>query len=196
MKSYGPPYTLTLNVSSSFTLSSPDTFLSLSTVTTNTSGETTILSFETADGFPYPLRSVSRDDGHDPGHPGRIWTNHSTSSHEPVSIKLPAKLRIETDIVNGSRVWVDETFVGRFEVFVFGGRNTLFSWSQIALVAPLDRMEGGIDSLVLEAGVDSSTSQMSNVSHDQPPAESNADRLEDLGAVSLLVVISTAMLCL
>jgi hexosaminidase len=113
-----------------------------------------------------------------------------------VSIRLPVKLRIETDIVNGSRVWVDDTFVGRFEVFVFGGRNTLFSWSQMALVAPLDRIEGGIDSLVLEAGVESSTSRMSNVSHDQPPVESSVDRLEGLGAVSLLAIISMAMLCL
>jgi hexosaminidase len=196
MNSYGPPYTLTLNVSSSFTLSGPDTVLSLSTLTTNTSGDITTLIFTTADAFPYPLRSVSPDDGHDPGHPGRIWTNQSTSSHEPVSIRLPAKLRVETDIVNGSRVWVDDTSVGRFEVFVFGGRNTLFSWSQMALVAPLDRMEGGIDSLVLEAGVGLSMSHTSNVSHDQPPAESSADRLEGLGAVSLLPIISMAMLCL
>ena len=55
-------------------------------------------------------------------------------------------------MVHGSRVWVNGTFKGRFEVFVFGGKNTLFSWSQMALVAPLERIEGGVDGLVLEAG--------------------------------------------
>ncbi|CAE7033120.1 hypothetical protein HRS9139_05521 [Pyrenophora teres f. teres] len=153
MGSYGLPYILTMNASSSFSLFGPDTSLSLSKLTTNDSGEITTLVFTTADGFPYPLRSVSPDDGHDPGHPGRIWTNQSTSSHEPVPVTLPATLCIETDIISGSRVWIDEKFAGRFEVFVFGGRNTLFSWSQMALVAPLNGVEGGIDSLVLEAGV-------------------------------------------
>jgi hexosaminidase len=55
--------------------------------------------------------------------------------------------------VNGTRVWVNEKFTGRFEVFVYGGRNTLFSWSQMALVAPLFEVQGGVDGLVLEAGV-------------------------------------------
>jgi len=109
--------------------------------------------FTTSDGFEYPLRSVSLVDGHDPGHPGRIWTNQTTSSHEPVPIILPANLRIETDIISGSRVWVNGTFAGRFEVFVYGGRNTLFSWSQMALVAPLDFVEGGVDNLMLQTGV-------------------------------------------
>ncbi|KAH8724116.1 family 20 glycosyl hydrolase [Phaeosphaeriaceae sp. PMI808] len=153
--SYGPPYTLTLNVSSSFTLSGPDTSLSLSANPTNNTDAkpTGSLIFTTSDNFPYPLRSVSIADGHDPGHPGRIWSNLTTSSHTPVYITLPATLRIETDVVNGSRVWVDGTFAGRFEVFVFGGRNTLFSWSQMALVAPLESVEGGVDGLELEAGI-------------------------------------------
>lgn len=56
-------------------------------------------------------------------------------------------------MLNGSRVWVSDIFAGRFEAFVYGGRNTLFSWSQMALVAPLDEIEGGVDNLVLEAGV-------------------------------------------
>ena len=123
--SYGPPYTLTLDISSPFTLSSPDTSLSLSNIFRNSSGSTATLMFTTADGFEYPLRSVSPSDGFDLGHPGRIWTNQSTSSHGIVPITLPARLRIETDVVNGSRVWVDDTFAGRFEVFVFGGRNSL-----------------------------------------------------------------------
>jgi hexosaminidase len=190
MKSYGPPYTLNLNVSSSFTLSGPDTVLSLSTITTNTSGDITTLIFTTADGFTYPLRSVSPDDGHDPGHPGRIWTNHSTSSHKPVSIRLPAKLRIETDIVNGSRVWVDDAFVGRFEVFVFGGRNTLFSWSQMALVAPLDRMEGGIDNLVLEAGVGLRASLEENGSYSGPLAESGGGQTAKHSRCFSLAILS------
>lgn len=55
--------------------------------------------------------------------------------------------------MNGTRVWVNNEFAGRFEVFVYGGRNSLFSWSQMALVAPLDEAQGGIDGLVLKAGV-------------------------------------------
>jgi hexosaminidase len=176
MKSYGPPYTLNVNVTSPFTLSGPDTSLALSPLATNTSGDIATLIFTTADGFPYPLRSVSPDDDHDPEHPGRIWTNQSTSSHEPVPIILPVRLRIETDVVNGSRVWVDDVFAGRFEVFVFGGRNTLFSWSQMALVAPLDIIEGGIDSLVLEAGLVLSASSGINGSYTGPPAENDAER--------------------
>ena len=136
-------------------LSGPDTTLSLIAAPSNTTNNTTATSlvFTTSDNFPYSLRSVSIKDGHEPGHPGRIWTNQSTSSHTPVDITLPAKLRIETDVVNGSRVWVNDAFAGRFEVFVYGGRNTLFSWSQMALVAPLDLVEGGVEELVLEHGV-------------------------------------------
>ncbi|RYN17771.1 hypothetical protein AA0115_g11656 [Alternaria tenuissima] len=150
--SYGPPYTLTLEISSPFTLSGPDTSLSLSKSSNESSGSIETITFTTADGFEYPLRSVSPSDGFDLGHPGRIWTNQSSSSHEPVPITLPTTLRIETDVVNGSRVWANDTFVGRFEVFVFGGRNTLFSWSQMALVAPLESIDGGVTSLLLQAG--------------------------------------------
>ncbi|KAB2110469.1 hypothetical protein AG0111_0g341 [Alternaria gaisen] len=150
--SYGPPYTLTLEISSPFTLSGPDTSLSLSKSSNESSGSIETITFTTVDGFEYPLRSVSSSDGFDLGHPGRIWTNQSSSSHEPVPITLPTTLRIETDVVNGSRVWANDTFVGRFEVFVFGGRNTLFSWSQMALVAPLDSIAGGVTSLLLQAG--------------------------------------------
>ncbi|KAJ4354900.1 hypothetical protein N0V95_003434 [Ascochyta clinopodiicola] len=152
--SFGPPYTLSLNVSSPFSITGPDTSLSLTTVLTNSTTNASVpsLVFTTADGFPYPLRNVSYSD-YDPGHPGRIWANLSTSTHEPVPITLPARLRIETDIYNGSRVWVNEVFAGRFEVFVFGGRNTVFSWSQMALVAPLNSVNGGVDSLKLEDGV-------------------------------------------
>ncbi|ORX95883.1 putative beta-N-hexosaminidase [Clohesyomyces aquaticus] len=150
--SYGPPYTLTLRIVAPCSLTGPDSSLSLGPVATNTTNTTTLV-FSTADNFLYPLRSVSEADGHDPGHPGRIWTNVTSSSHIPVPIRLPAEVRIETDVVNGSRVWVDGRFKGRFEVFVFGGRNTLFSWSQMAMVAPLGSVEGGLESLVLEVGI-------------------------------------------
>jgi hexosaminidase len=139
-------------VSSDFSITGPDTTLSLESVPSNIADVKSLV-FTTNDNFPYPLRSVSEADGHDPGHPGRIWTNLTSSSHEVVPITdLPATIKMETDVVNGTRVWVDNEFVGRFEVFVFGGRNTLFSWSQMALVAPLDEIEGGVDTLVLEAG--------------------------------------------
>ena len=139
--SKGMNYTLILDTTGPFTLISNDTTLSLSK-----SGS---LIF-TSDNWEYPLRSVSENDGFDPGHPGRIWTNISSSTHEPVTVPLTAQLTIETDVIGGSRVWVDGDFVGRFEVFVFEGKNTLFSWSQMAFVAPLDRIEGdGLESLTL-----------------------------------------------
>jgi hexosaminidase len=185
--SYGPPYTLTLTASTPFTLAGPDTKLSIETVPSNisTNGTTTLV-FTTGDNFPYALRSTSELDGHDPGHPGRIWTNVSTSSHHPVPVNLPAKIRISTDVVNGSRVWVDDVYKGRFEVFVFGGRNTLFSWSQMALVAPLDRVEGGVDSLVLEAGI-GGNGAVGNGTRTAPPLGSDANR----SSASLAVLIVT-----
>ncbi|KAH7386131.1 glycoside hydrolase superfamily [Pyrenochaeta sp. MPI-SDFR-AT-0127] len=164
--SYGPPYTLSIYASSPFTLSGSDTSLNLNPSTlniANTKGHH--LTFTTADNFSYPLRSTSITDGHEPGHPGRIWSNQSTSSHEHVLISLPAILRIETDVVNGSRVWINDDFVGRFEVFVFGGRNSLFSWSQMALVAPLEKVEGGVDVLVLESDVGRGTPKSGNCSY-------------------------------
>ncbi|KAF2475080.1 beta-N-hexosaminidase [Lindgomyces ingoldianus] len=150
--SYGPPYTLTMRISAPFLLSGPDSSLSLTTIPTNASNSTITVQtivFTTADNFPYPLRSVSLSSlsPTDPDHAGRIFTNITTSTHNPVPIDVPADIRIETDIVNGSRVWVDGVFAGRFEVFIFGGRNTLFSWSQMALVAPVDVVQG--DRLIL-----------------------------------------------
>jgi hexosaminidase len=177
--SYGPPYTLTLTASSPFTLVGPDTTLSVGTVPSNISANgTTTLVFATADKFPYPLRTTSEQDGHDAGYPGRIWTNVSSSSHHPVSLTFPAKIRITTDVVNGSRVWVDDAYKGRFEVFVFGGRNTLFSWSQMALVAPLDGVTGGLESLVLERGIDGiGGAGMGNGTQMVPPLESDAGKM-------------------
>jgi hexosaminidase len=152
--SYGPPYTLTLNISSSFKLTGPDTSLSFETIPSNiTTKPKSTLVFTTSDNFPYPLRRTAEGDGHDAGHPGRIWANTSSSSHGQVPISLPTTVRIETDVANGSRVWVEDQYKGRFEVFVFGGKNTVFSWSQMALVAPLESVQGGLDSLVLEAGI-------------------------------------------
>ena len=172
--SFGPPYTLSLNVSSPFSIKGPDTSLAISNVVNSTTNSTVrTLVFTTADGFPYPLRNVSYDD-YDPGHPGRIWTNVSTSTHDPVPLTLPVRLRIETDIYNGSRVWANEKFAGRFEVFVFGGRNTVFSWSQMALVAPLDSVDGGVDTLKLENGVGLYNVTAGNGSYGPAPPEQNA----------------------
>lgn len=194
--SYGPPYTLTLNVSAQFTLSGADTTLSLASSSSNSTDSTvaTTLSFTTADGFPYPLRAASIHDGHDPGHPGRIWTNQSSSTHVPVPITLPVTLRIETDVVNGSRVWVNDSFVGRFEVFVYGGRNTLFSWSQMALVAPLDKIEGGVDGLVLEAGVGLKEPGRGNGGSTAPPVNNAGRRLERYGLGAWVLVGSSVLI--
>jgi hexosaminidase len=156
-----------MNVSAPFTLSGPDTTLSLASISSNKT-TSMALTFTTADKFPYPLRSTSLSDGLDPGHPGRIWTNQSSSTHDVVAIKVPATLRIETDVMNGTRVWVNEKFAGRFEVFVYGGRNTLFSWSQMALVAPLNIVDGGVDGLRLEAGVGMKSSSAANGSTGMP----------------------------
>lgn len=104
----------------------------------------------TSDGFEYPLQSIDQADGYDPGHPGRIWTNVTSSTHQPVYLPPPSpggELVVKTDVIGGSRVWVEGVFKGRFEVFVYGGRNTLFSWSQMAFVAPLETVEGRVDSI-------------------------------------------------
>jgi hexosaminidase len=195
--SYGPPYTLTLTASSPFTLSGPDTTLSLATVPSNisTNGASTLV-FTTADNFPYPLRATSESDGHDPGHPGRIWTNVSTSSHHPVPVTFPATIRIATDVVNGSRVWVDDVFRGRFEVFVFGGRNTLFSWSQMAMVAPLAEVQGGLESIVLERGIEGVGGVgLGNGTQTVPPMEGEASRR--IGSVgSAMVTMGVALFTL
>ncbi|KAJ4321956.1 hypothetical protein N0V94_002668 [Neodidymelliopsis sp. IMI 364377] len=182
--SFGPPYTLSLNISSPFSIKGSDTSLSLTNVITNTTTNTSVstLVFTTADGFPYALRNVSYND-YDPGHPGRIWTNVSTSTHELVPITLPVRVRIETDIRNGSRVWVNEKFAGRFEVFVYGGKNTVFSWSQMALAAPLDSVDGGADSFKLEEGVGMYNVTGGDGSYGGPPVQNAAVSRRRMGVV-------------
>lgn len=133
--SKGMNYTLDLNVTGPFTLSSSDAALNLSP-----KGSLTFIS----DGWPYPLRSIDEKDGFDEGYPGRIWTNETSSTHEEVKVPLKSHLTIRTDVIGGSRVWVNGEFKGRFEVFVFGGKNKLFSWSQMAFVAPLEWVQGGV----------------------------------------------------
>ncbi|KAG8156319.1 hypothetical protein KVR01_013771 [Diaporthe batatas] len=172
--SYGPPYTLTIRASSAFSLTGPDTSLSIENVTSNDT-ETTTLVFKTADNWPYPLRSTSESDGHDPGHPGRIWTNVSSSSHD--------------------RVWVNDEFRGRFEVFIFGGRNTLFSWSQMALVAPLGGIEGGLDSLVLEAGI-GGTGQAPGTTQTDPSIANGSFKMPDDGSGWTILAIVGAVMVL
>ena len=145
--SKGMNFTLTLSVEGPFTLSGPDDTLSLH--------EDRSLVF-TSDGWDYPLRSVAERDALelDPGHPGRIWVNASESTHKPVAVSTPANITITTDPLHGSVAWIDGQFAGRFEVFVFGGRNTQFSWSQMAFVAPLhDVSSSGLRALGVEDGV-------------------------------------------
>lgn len=138
--SKGMDYTLRLNVTGPFTLSSDDASLSLSE-----QGQLVFVS----DGHSYPLRSVAETDGFDPVKPGRIWTNTTSSTHEVVSIPQKARITMTGDPIGGSRVWVDERFAGRFETFVYGGKNQAYSWSQMAFVVPLDVVRGGIESLSL-----------------------------------------------
>ncbi|EAW11702.1 beta-N-acetylhexosaminidase [Aspergillus clavatus NRRL 1] len=136
--SKGMNYTLELDARGPFVLSSADCSLSL------TPDGSLIFS---SDGWQYPLRSVYAHDGFDAGHPGRIWTNQTSSTHEPVNVPLQSHITICTDVIGGSRVWVNRRFVGRFEVFVFGGKNRLFSWSQMAFVAPLEWKQGKLQRL-------------------------------------------------
>ena len=170
--SKGMSYTLTLSVTGPFTLSSSDATLQLAA-----DGS---LTFD-ADGWLYPLRSVDEKDGFDPGHPGRIWANSTRSSHEPVRLALPAELVITGDVVGGSRVWVNGSFAGRFEVLVFGGKNTLRSWSQMAFVAPLESLSGGIQSMKLETLVKppegNGTTPLPPLANSAPPESPTPSRM-------------------
>lgn len=139
--SKGMNYTLELSVVGPFSLESNDTVLTLSE-----SGQLTF----TTDGWPYPLRSVAEEDGFDPAAIGRIWANATSSTHEVVRVPKKCEITITSDALTGSRVWVNDQFVGRFEVFVYGGKNRDFSWSQMAFVAPLAVIKGtGLGNLVL-----------------------------------------------
>ncbi|KAJ5474232.1 hypothetical protein N7475_003798 [Penicillium sp. IBT 31633x] len=142
--SKGMNYTLQLDVTGPFSLNSSDATLTLSST-----GELTFIS----DGWSYPLRSVAESDGFDQDQPGRIWTNQTTSSHQVVRIPNKSQITISTNKVYGSRVWINDVFVGRFEVFIYGGRNQVFSWSQMAFVAPLESLEGrGLQHLAVYQG--------------------------------------------
>ncbi|KAA8895066.1 beta-N-hexosaminidase [Sphaerosporella brunnea] len=148
--SKGMNHTLIITYDSPFTLTSNDTTLLLTT-----GGRLHYL----ADGFHYPLRSIDPAAGYDPGHPGRIWSNDTSSTHQEVSVPLSGELIIKTDPIGGSRAWMSdgsgqERFGGRFEVLVFGGRNTVTSWSQMAFVAPLDRAAGGVARIRAVDGLD------------------------------------------
>ncbi|KAJ5718845.1 uncharacterized protein N7483_009927 [Penicillium malachiteum] len=139
--SKGMNYTLELNVTGPFALHSEDATLSLSD-----DGQLVF----SADGWPYPLRSVSESDGFDPQELGQIWANATSSTHTVLNTSCPCSITIQTDQFEGSRAWVDGEFVGRFEVFVYGGKNQVFSWSQMAFVAPLEYVVGtGLQELSL-----------------------------------------------
>ncbi|KAK8056336.1 beta-N-acetylhexosaminidase- variant 1 [Apiospora rasikravindrae] len=162
--SKGMNYTLTLSATGPFVLSSPDVTLELS--------KTNNLVF-VSDGWAYPLRAVHEQDGFDAGHPGRIWANSTRSTHDPVAVSTPAEITITGDVVGGSRVWVNGSFAGRFEVYVFGGKNRLFSWSQMAFVAPLETMAGtGLQSIKLESAVKTPDGSSSGTNTPAPPAQS------------------------
>ncbi|CAG7943896.1 unnamed protein product [Penicillium salamii] len=142
--SKGMNHTLRLNVSGPFSLKSSDATLTLSS-----NGELTFVS----DGWPYPLRSVAEADGFDSTQYGRIWASQTTSTHEVVNVPRKSNITISTTAKFGSRVWIDGTFAGRFEVFIYGGKNKVFSWAPMAFVAPLDALEGsGLQRVEVIAG--------------------------------------------
>lgn len=153
--SKGMNYTLSLTTTGPFNLTSPDVSLSLKA----SSQGGNFLMFD-ADGISYPLQRTTYDDSSNfPNEvgisPGRIWANppnnQTESTHEIVqlspSLEHPINITITTDVVRGARCWINDEFAGRFEVLVFGGRNTWQSWSQMAFVAPLHCIEGGLTSL-------------------------------------------------
>ncbi|KAL7273531.1 hypothetical protein RUND412_003611 [Rhizina undulata] len=98
--SKGMNYTVELIYNAPFTLSSSDATISLL--------ENGTLLFA-ADEFQYPLRSVAITDGYDPGAPGRIWTNATTSTHEIVTLPVSTRTRlvVRGDEIGGTRLWVD-----------------------------------------------------------------------------------------
>jgi hexosaminidase len=159
--SKGVNYTLSLTVTDPFVLSSSDVSLSLQPA--GDSGASSLVF--TSDGWPYPLRSTSYNEStffpSSPGQ-GRIWGtppgNMTESTHVPITIPSPSAcspvtITITTDVVRGSRCWINGEFAGRFEVLVFGGRNTYESWSQMAFVAPLDQLQGGVQALDVTGSV-------------------------------------------
>lgn len=137
--SKGLNHTLEIEYTGLFKMKGPDT-----TLTLTANGE---LEYN-ADGFIYPLRHVDEAAGYDPAHPGRIWRNDTSSSHEPVRVPMRGELLLRTDKIGGTRVWDGRgRFMGRFEVFIYGGRNTVFSWQQMAFAAPLDKVKGAVKRL-------------------------------------------------
>ncbi|KAK5046353.1 hypothetical protein LTR84_008497 [Exophiala bonariae] len=153
--SKGMNYTLVLTATGPFNLTSLDASLSLTA--SSQSGSHLVF---IADGIIYPLQKTTyKDSSIFPNEvgvsPGRIWANppnnQTESTHQIVelspSLENPVNITITTDVVRGARCWVNDEFVGRFEVLVFGGRNTWQSWSQMAFVAPLDQIEGELTSL-------------------------------------------------
>jgi hexosaminidase len=182
--SKGMNYTLTLTADGPFKLSSKDNTLSL-----DSDGN---LIFN-EDGYIYPLREVTQEDALelDPGHPGRIWVN-TTSTHEPVTVSTPVTITIATDVEHGAVVWLDGELAGRFEVFVYGGRNTQFSWSQMAFVAPLETIEGsGLRELTIEGEM--KIPDGSEESPGTPPPNGSSRAFTGSWVVSLVVAATAAM---
>ncbi|KAI0196952.1 putative beta-N-hexosaminidase [Astrocystis sublimbata] len=134
--SKGINYTLDLAVTGPFTLAAAEADNVL--LRMDESGSLVFV----ADGWEYPLRSVAEGDELEGSAPGRIWANVTSSTHEPLNLTTPVNITITGDAIGGSRVWANGTFKGRFEVYVFGGKNTLFSWSQMAFVAPVNTLKG------------------------------------------------------
>lgn len=89
---------------------------------------------------------------------------------------------------------MNEKFAGRFEVFVFGGRNTVFSWSQMALVAPLDSVEGGVDTFKLEDGVGMYNVTAGNESHEAKPPEQNAAVVSRSAGTAMQMLVGLVMI--
>ena len=186
--SKGMNYTLTLSIDGPFTLSGPDNSLSL-----DRNGN---LIFE-ADGWEYPLRQVSEEDALelDSGHPGRIWVNASSSTHKPVKLSVPAEITLVTDVLHGTVVFVDSELRGRFEVFVYGGRNTQFSWSQMAFVAPLDDVKGGLTHLNLNGTATFSGSNTGGRPSELPGGNAATPTIPLPGLTTMVLITAVVLLC-
>ena len=72
----------------------------------------------------------------------RLTQWHSSISDHPSGNR-------NTNIIGGGRVWVNGMFIKHFKVFIFRGRKTLFSWSQMALITPLQTVSKVIQDLTI-----------------------------------------------
>lgn len=133
--SKGLNYTARIDYSGPFEMASDDASVEL------TSNGSLIFS---ADNFHCPIQSVSQN------LTGRVLTNDtSMGTHSTAVFPMNGTLVVRTEEETGTRVWSNGQFMGRVEVFIYGGRNQALWWSQMAFVLPLTNVTGAWSSLAV-----------------------------------------------